>query len=99
MARITANLSPTTQPRHLLIASKCIQRLGSDLMPKIVFFLCLLVLSHNAVANTIITCGPNAGHAFYFPGIIVKAKDVKYLCNFPLGVNKKFDTPAFRGQL
>lgn len=44
-------------------------------MPKIVFFLCLLVLSQNAVANTIITCGPNAGHAFYFPGIIVKAKD------------------------
>ena len=44
-------------------------------MPKIFFFLCLLVLSKNAVANTIITCGPNAGHAFYFPGIIVKAKD------------------------
>ena len=44
-------------------------------MLRIFFFLFLITFGTNAYANTIITCGGNAGHAFYFAGLIVTAKD------------------------
>lgn len=47
---------------------------GSEML-KIIVFLFLLALGQSAFANTIITCGGNAGHAFYFSGLYIKSKD------------------------
>ena len=44
-------------------------------MWKISILTCLLLLWQSAYANTLVTCGGNAGHAFYFAGLIVKPKD------------------------
>ena len=44
-------------------------------MWKIFVIICLLTLGQSAFANTILTCGENKGHAFYFVGQLVKPKD------------------------
>ena len=44
-------------------------------MWKISIFTCLLLLGQGAYASTIVSCGENAGHAFYYPGLMIPQKD------------------------